>query len=244
VTATNNIGTGPASATSSGFWPDVSIPTASAPSDSPRNGSALSGTSIPLHLGWTGADVGGSGVAAFELEKSTNGGTTWTTVSASVAVAAFDLTVASTGTIRFRVRAIDHAGNIGAWATGTNLTPRLTQQSSTAVKYKGTWTSTSSSSLSGSSAKYAKAAGASATWTFSGRSIALVTTTAPTRGKVKVYVNGALVATIDLRSSTTKYRVLAWQKSWPTPATRTVKLVVVGTGGRPRIDLDAFAVLK
>ena len=75
-----------------------------------------------------------------------------------------------------------------------------------------------------------------------GRSIALVTTKAPTRGTVKVYVNGTYVATVDLYATTTKYRALAWQKTWSTSGTRTVKLVVVGTSGRPRVDLDAFAV--
>ena len=44
--------------------------------------------------------------------------------------------------------------------------------------------------------------------------------------------------------ATTKYRALAWQKTWSTSGTQTVKLVVVGTSGRPRVDLDAFAVLK
>ena len=36
----------------------------------------------------------------------------------------------------------------------------------------------------------------------------------------------------------------AWQQTWSTSATRTIKLVVVGTSGRPRVDLDAFVVVK
>ena len=224
---------------------DGVAPTATAPAATPRTGVALSGTSIPVTVAWASADnAGGSGVARYELARSTNGGTTWTMVSSSLAAASYASTVPSSGTVRFRVRAVDKAGNVGAWMTGPTLTPRLIQQSSSSVRYRGTWTSTSSSHCSGGSERYARTPGASATYSFTGRSITFVTTTAPTRGKVKVYVNGTLVATVDLRSSSTRYRIVAWQKTWSTSASRTVKLVVVGTSGRPRVDLDAFVTLR
>ena len=38
--------------------------------------------------------------------------------------------------------------------------------------------------------------------------------------------------------------VLAQQKTWSIATSRTVKLVVVGTAGRPRVDLDAFVTVK
>ena len=223
---------------------DPIAPTATAPTAALRTGVPLSGTSIPIHLAWSGADTGGSGVDHYELARSTNGGANWTVIVSSQPSAAADVTVASSGTVRFRVRAVDGAGNPSAWATGPNLTLRLIQQSGTTVHYRGAWRSTSSSLMSGGSAKYTKSAGASATYTFTGRSMALVATTASTRGKVKVYVKGKLVSTVDLRSSSTKYRVVVWQKTWTTSATRNVKLVVVGTSGRPRVDLDAFVALK
>jgi alpha-tubulin suppressor-like RCC1 family protein len=223
---------------------DRTAPTATAPAATLRTGVALSGSAIPVRLAWSGSDAGGAGIARYELTRSTNGGVTWTTVSTSLVTLSASVTVPSAGTIQFRVRAVDRADNIGAWATGRTLSARLVQQSSSAVKYAGTWTSTTSTAYSGGSVRYAKVAGRSASYTFTGRSIALVTTTALTRGKVKVYVNGTYVATVDLYRSSTQYRVLAWQKTWSTSGTRTVKLVVAGTSGRPRVDLDGFAVLK
>jgi len=223
---------------------DRTKPTATAPTVAPRTGVSLSGTATPVTLKWTGADTGGAGVARYELARSTDGGTTWANVSTTLTTTSTNLTVASSGTIRFRVRAVDRAGNIGAWATGAVLSPRLVQQSSTAIAYTSTWTSATSTSYSGGSAKYATAAGASATHTVTGRSIALVTTKAPSRGALKVYVDGVLSATVDCYAATTAYRVQAWQKTWTTSGTHTVKLVVVGTAGRPRVDLDAFAVLR
>jgi hypothetical protein len=92
--------------------------------------------------------------------------------------------------------------------------------------------------------KYAKARGARATTTFAGRSIAFVTTKAVRRGKVRVYVNGRRVATIDLRRSSKLARVIVWQRTWAKAAKRTIRVIVVGTSGRPRVDVDAFAILR
>ncbi len=221
---------------------DLTPPSTTSLSATPRTAAALSGTGVPLRLSWTAATDGGSGVAGYEIERSVNGGS-WAAVGAySVRSAA--VIAASSGTVRYRVRAVDGAGNRGGWAYTPTLSPRLVQQSSSAVMYGGTWYGTSSTAYSGGSAKYANVAGRSATYTFTGRSIAFVTTKAPTRGKVKIYVNGAYVATVDLYRSSTQYRVLVWQKTWSTSGTRTIKLVVVGTAGRPRIDLDAFVVVR
>jgi alpha-tubulin suppressor-like RCC1 family protein len=223
---------------------DTTPPTATAPAAALRSGVSLVGSAIPVRLAWKGLDTGGSGIARYELARSTNGGTTWTTASSSLASPAASVTVPASGTVRFRVRAVDRAENTGAWATGPTLSPRLVQQTKAAIRYTGTWRTASSAKYSGGSVKYAKARGASARYTFTGRSIALVTAKAPTMGKVRVYVNGTLVATVNLYASAITYRALAWQTTWPTSATRTIKLVVVGTTGRPRVDLDAFVVLK
>ncbi len=223
---------------------DRVAPTASSLAVKPRVGAAMSGSSVPLAVTWSASDnAGGSGVARYELAQSRNGAA-WTTVSTSLTSKSAGVMAASSGTVRYRVRSVDAAGNAGAWVNGITLSPRLTQQTSSSVKYSGTWTSASSSSFSGGSAKYAKAAGRSASLKFTGRSIALVTAKSPSRGKVKVYVNGKFVTTVDLRGSSTQYRAVAWQSTWSTSATRTVKLVVVGTSGRPRVDLDAFVVVK
>ena len=77
-----------------------------------------------------------------------------------------------------------------------------------------------------------------------GRGIALVTTTSTDRGKVKVYIDGVYVRTVDLYRSSVSYRVLAFATKFSSKGTHTIKLVGVGTSGRPRIDLDAFAVIR
>ncbi|HEY3334659.1 MAG TPA: hypothetical protein VGK16_05415 [Candidatus Limnocylindrales bacterium] len=223
---------------------DRKAPSTSSLSVKPRAGSALSGSSIPLALTWSGSDnSGGSGIARYELARSTNGGS-WTSVSTSLTAKSASVTAASSGTVRHRVRAVDKAGNGGAWTYGSTISPRLTQQWSSAVRYATTWALGRSSSYSGGSVRYAKTAGRSVSYMFTGRSIALVTSKSVSRGKVKIYVNGVYQTTVDTYRSSSQYRVVAWQKTWSTSGTRTIKLVVRGTSGRPRVDLDAFVVVK
>ena len=61
---------------------------------------------------------------------------------------------------------------------------------------------------------------------------------------MKVYVDGHYVRTLDLKASTTRYRAVAWSWGWTTSGAHTVRLVVVGTKGRPRVEVDAFAVVR
>lgn len=57
-------------------------------------------------------------------------------------------------------------------------------------------------------------------------------------------MDGTKTATVDLRSSSTMYRNAVWTKSWSTSAKHTVKIVVVGTSGRPTITSDGLVYIK
>ncbi len=210
----------------------------------PRSESTLADPGIPLRLTWRASDHGGTGIARHEVAVSVNGSVTWTTISDTLTAPAVDVIVPVSGTVRFRARSVDRMDNVSPWAYGPTLSPRLIQQTSPSVRYTGTWTNSTSTAYSGGTARYATTAHASASYTLSGRSIALVTTKAPSRGKTKIYIDGAYVATVDLYATSRTSQVIVWQKSWSTAARRTVKFVVVGTSGRPRVDLDALAVLR
>ena len=74
--------------------------------------------------------------------------------------------------------------------------------------------------------------------------IAVVGRRGPTSRQAKIYVDGVLTTTIDLRRTSSQNRVVLFSKSWTTVAAHTVRVVVVGTSGRPRIDIDGFAVAR
>jgi hypothetical protein len=58
-----------------------------------------------------------------------------------------------------------------------------------------------------------------------------------------VYIDGVYQATVNLNSSTTTYRYVAFTKSWSSLGTHTIKIVSVATP-YARVDIDAFAVLR
>jgi hypothetical protein len=221
---------------------DRTGPTAVAPKAAVRAGSALTGSSTPATLTWS-ATAAGAPVASYDLARSYDGGAFVLLASRMANPTAITL-LAPGHTYRYEVRARDTAGNLGAWKAGPTLYPRLVQQTSTSVKYAGSWITSSATAFSGGSVRMATAAGASVSYTFSGRSVGFVTTTGPTRGAVKVYVDGILAATVDTYAATWTTRAIVFSRAWSSSATHTLKLVVVGTAGRPRVDLDALAVVR
>jgi hypothetical protein len=188
---------------------------------------------------WAGTPHG-SPISGYALELSTDGSPFAPLAPAAKASVAYSF--ASGHQYRLRVRASDAGGRQSAWAASAVFTATAYEESKAA--FKGKWTAASSAAYHGGGDKYAKAAGASATFTFTGRSVAWVAQRCKTCGKAKVYVNGAYLTTIDLRASATAYRRIDWARTWTTSAKRTVKIVVSGTAGRPRVDVDAFLVLK
>lgn len=199
----------------------------------------LDGKKARVKLTWDASDAG-IGVGGYLVQRSVAGGS-WTTVR-TVKSPELVVTLPAKAT-QYRVTPIDYDGNAGSPTVSRTLQATLTQQTYAGITYGKTWKTARSDSYSGKSVKHAKAKGASARLLFTGRGIGFVTTLAPNRGKAKIYINGSLVDTVDLGGSTT-YRVVAWQKTWSTSATRTIKVVVAGTSGRPRVDVDAFVVLK
>lgn len=226
----------PASAT---ITLDTTAPRVSAPVHRLLSGHAVSGGRMPVGLTWTGSDAT-SGIARFELAQGTNGGA-YAVVSTSLTSPSQSVLLTPGRTYRFRVRALDRAGNASAWVYGPTFRLSAVQQSSTAIAYGGTWRTTTSTSYWGGSAKYATAAGARARIRVTGRSFAWVAAVGPTRGSARIYVNGVYLRTVSLHAPTSASRRVVFVQHWSSSATRTIEIRVVGTSGRPRVDLDAFA---
>jgi hypothetical protein len=49
---------------------------------------------------------------------------------------------------------------------------------------------------------------------------------------------------VSLRASTNHYRAVVFARNWGANASHTLRLVVVGTAGHPRVDLDAFVTFS
>jgi hypothetical protein len=202
---------------------------------------ATLGATVPVKVAWGASTDADSGVARYLVERSDDGGGFFGVPTAGTSITQ-PLLIGHL--YQYRVTAIDAVGNASAVRTGGAFRPTLYQSTSNTV-YSTGWGSASSSSYSGGSTKYSSTAGKSATFTATNaRSIAIVSTKAASRGSFKVYVDGVYKATISTYSTTARYRQLVYQFAWSAPGTHKIKVVVVGTAGHPRVDLDAFVVLR
>ncbi|MFB7495083.1 peptidoglycan recognition protein [Streptomyces sp. NPDC056161] len=210
---------------------DTTAPTFSTnPNIALRTGT-VSTTSVPVTLGWKAADTTALRQVNLLAPAAVTFGPTTTSSSRTVKPG-----VATT----WSMRAYDWAGNYRTVSPA--YTPVILQE--TSATRTGTWSTRSSSSYLGGKSYSSSAKNASLTWTFTGRSAALVVSRAATSGQVYVYVDGTKVSTVDLKSSTTQYRNAIWTKSWSSSAKHTVKLVVVGTSGRPTVTTDGLVYVK
>ena len=217
---------------------DTVAPLATAPAHALAVAPLASGKA-PVRLTWTGSDAT-SGVGRYEIRRQSDHGA-WsapTIVNGTSSI----LSLSPGHTYRYGVRAVDNAGNVGAWAYGSSFKVSAVSQASSLVHYHGTWATSTSSGWWGGSAKSTSTRGSTASFTFTGRSIAWVGLKAATRGKAYVYVNGVLKATVNLYSATTLRQQIVWSANYATSAARTITIKVVGTSGRPRVDVDGFVV--
>jgi hypothetical protein len=227
---------------------DRGRPTTSKPKVAIRNGATLGSTSraagIPVSVTWAASDSGGAGLRDYDVRRSVDGGG-WHDVAIDSLDREIWQSLAPGHSYRFQVRARDRAGNVGAWVTGPAIPVVLRQDDSPAIDYRGSWKLGTSPDYGAGTVRFATAAGASARYSFTGRSVAFISTPRPDGGKVKIYLDGSYVRTIDLGSSTTKFRRIVFSRTWSTSGTHTLRLVAVGgAAGDNRVDLDALTVLR
>ena len=197
---------------------------------------------VPVRVTWSGSDAD-SGIRGYELEVSVDGGAWSDRPLASATQVQRRLRVEPGRAYRFRVRATDAAGNVGAWATGSTFRVEALDDRSTAISYATSWKPTVGETAYRGTRTYSERTG-NARLTFTGRQVAWVAILGPTRGTARVYVDGVLARTVDLWSETLETRELVFTRAWGTAGTHTIEVRGVGTAGHPRVDVDAFVVLR
>ncbi len=120
------------------------------------------------------------------------------------------------------------------------------EDTSTLLAYSGTWSKISTSSASGGGYSYSDDAnGASVTVTFDGIYLQWIAKKSTTYGLASVSVDGIPAGTVNLYSSTTRYKQKVWDTGVLPKGTHTVTITRTGssTGGGTSIGLDAFEVI-
>jgi hypothetical protein len=172
-------------------------------------------------------------------------GGAWSTIASGLTGRTLITPLTLSTQTQFAIVATDTVGNVGPAAESAAVTPTLYQEKTSLATYTGRWTNTISSTASNRNLRTSTQAGASVTFRRSGiAAVAVVGRQGPTSGRASIYVDGVLVTTIDTVRSVARNKVVLFSKWWPTAGTHTVKVVVAGTAGRPRIDIDGFAVIR
>jgi hypothetical protein len=195
------------------------------------------------HLAATDA----AGIKSYQLQQKKGTGS-WVAVSLpSPTATSVDVSLEPTATYTFRLRATDNANNTSAWVTTAAGKLRRLQEQSTAIAYTGSWTRSALTGASGGYVRHAAVSARIAKLTFSGRSVAFVSTLAKARGVAEIWLDGTKVATVDLYAPSATKKRIAWVSSAPlSTGTHTLEIRVTGTRNAAatstRVDVDAFLI--
>ncbi len=223
---------------------EVSGPTALPVYHHGINAGTVVGSTLSTKIYWGAATDDVSGVASYVVRRRIGSGP-WTVIANAVPNRSLTVPMTLVSPAQFAIAARDGVGNVGAQAESPAVTATLYEDGTSLAHYAGRWVNTTSSTASHRNLHTATQAGASVEFRRSAaRAISIVGRQGPTSGQARIYVDGVLASTIDLRSTTAKSRVVLFSRSWSTPGTHSVRLVVVGTSGRPRVDVDGFAVIR
>jgi hypothetical protein len=186
---------------------------------------------VPYNLSWTqGTCPGGS---TYNVTITTGGQST--VVHSTSLSATINLAVGPAYKL-----AVDCG--LGGSST-TSLTSTGFQEG--AASYTGSWQRTSFAGAWGGAARYTGASSASATFHCSScRALAWVTDEDSGHGSARVFVDGALKATINTQSAAPLNRVLAYKFEWATSGAHTLRIVNVASSGHARISVDGFLIRR
>jgi hypothetical protein len=110
------------------------------------------------------------------------------------------------------------------------------------VSYAGRWKVAHHPAYLANGVHYSTTTGAAIGMRFTGRGIRIVGPVGPTRGRVAVYVDGALRGVVDLRARTFRAQAVIVSIDFPKRAEHWVELRVVRTPARPVVAIDRVTI--
>jgi alpha-tubulin suppressor-like RCC1 family protein len=210
--------------------------------------SGLAAGTIPTRVGWTAARDLSPGAVTYAVAWQRTGSSLWQAVTLADPRSASAVLALAPGTYRVRVRAVDVLGHATPWRTGAWFTLRRYQESASAIRLVRGFRIVSIAGASGSKVATARVAGSTLTASFTGTSVAWVGVRGPDRGVARVYLDGKLVATVNLYASARTNATVVWRRSFGASRAHVVRIVATGTRGigssATWVDVDAVLVAR
>jgi hypothetical protein len=204
-----------------------------------RSGGTL-GASAPARLSWSASDASPGVVAHLELQRRIGAAGTWSKLASSdPSLLSSDVALTPGAAARFRVRATDDAGNLGTSSVlVTSL--RLRESDDAAISWSSGWATHRRGSASGGSLRTSTRAGATAILPFNGRGIAWVAPTGQGKGSARVSIDGQVVTTIHLGSTSNHPRRIVFASGQLGDGPHEARIEVLSGS----VDLDALLILR
>ncbi len=208
-----------------------------------RKATTIASGRAPLLVRWNAKDP--SGVCSYALRTQVNGGTfNGIPLASSTATTRAISMAPSTSTHLYQVRATDCVGNATTFEGGPSVRLTAFQDGNAGIRYAGGWTRSNAPLAYGNTTHTTAHKGASATLRFTGRQVAYVATRRSNRGTAHVYLDGKLIANVNLHSATQMHRRIVFAHAWASDGVHTIKIVCAGTAGHARVDVDAFLTIR
>lgn len=219
---------------------DLTPPVASGPAAAPAYKYSLS-SRVPVRATWAPA-IDQSRIKTYEVQHSMDWGpwsATWSVAGSALSTIRW---VEPNHSHRFRVRALDAAGNWSDWATGPVLRLGVIDDHAYAMRNGPGWSHVADTGSWADTLTRATTNEAGVTIRTAGRQLALVAEVGPSGGWLEITVNGYYQNRVTLLNRTTvKGRVL-WIKEFPEDVPMVVELKAVTAGSRTAVNVDALLV--
>ena len=199
---------------------------------SPQYSGAVSSTNA-FTVSWSA-----SGAATFDVQYADGASGSWVPWLTGTAFTSQAFSGTAGHTYFFRARAADGVGGVGAFSAPVRTSVPVDEAS---MSYSSGWKKASQSGAYLGSTHYATAKGKTAFYTFTGTAVVLLVTKAKARGKADIYIDGKRVKTIDTYASKTYVRQAIFSSSLAA-GKHTIKVSVLATSKRPRVDVDGVEV--
>jgi hypothetical protein len=202
-------------------------------------------TSLELGVTWPAGTDPTSAIAGYEVESSENGSPWSVPLARTAAQREARYTLKFDVPYRFRVRAVDAAGNWSPWVVNADAARiHAVDDRSASVVRSGSWARRTSPSAWRTTVTASGSSAAAITMRFTGRGIALVGPRNPERGSARVYIDGRYITTISMKSASWTSRQVGFHYFFGGSGTHTITVRPTGTGRYPVFRLDAFVVAR
>jgi hypothetical protein len=143
-----------------------------------------------------------------------------------------------------RMQCTDVRGHVSHLVGSQPFSVALTDQTASTVRYSGGFTEAPLANSSGGTVSWSAHKGSKAIFTFTGSSVAFVSTRGPDRGKAKIAIDGNKVGAVKLNSAHLKAGMVVFSTNVREGHhSITVKVAKNGSAGVGRVDVDAFLVM-